>query len=319
MAEFNVTTWTELKQALQNARPGVSGEYTHTINILNDIDCNDGAPEGQTQFRIGWNTQEQTALNVTINGNHHEIRNLRTSITSPSDIMIIQPDNYFHTVYYTWNDIDWRNLVLTNGCALIRIADWYNRATQAKCTFNRNRFVGRRTGLLFKNYGDTSYRWNFTSCFFNIPNVSSSASSDAYSLFQMNTLAYYSWFRETYYGQGGSYTFGTFYAQETACYTDGELVSTQNRGFNLNDYPNSYTPTIQNVVDAKLSLLAAPTSSFAIQAPKGVFKNKVTLRSDESQVFTNFTYNSGAISATPEEMTDPAALFAKGFDIIVPE
>lgn len=319
MAEFNVTTWTELRQALQNARPGVSGEYAHTINILNDIDCNADVPEGQTQFRIGWSTSEQTPLSVTINGNHHEIRNLRTSITSPADIMIIQPDVYYYKVYYTWNDIDWRNLVLTSGCALFRTADWYNRAPYIRCTFNRNRFVGRRTGLLFKNYGDMDYRWYFNSCFFNIPNVSRSASSDTYSLLQAEALAYYSWFRETYYGQGGEYRFGTYNVRETACYTDGELVSTQNRGFTLNSYPDGYTPTIQNVVDAKLSLLAAPTSSFTIQVPKGVFKNKVTLRSDESQVFTNFTYNSGAISATPEEMTDPAALFAKGFDIIVPE
>ena len=80
MATVNVSTWAELANAIQASYDDAS----ITINLTADIDCNNEIPLG-VETKI--TTPEYWDRTYTIEGNHHVIRNLRTHITNPVDIL----------------------------------------------------------------------------------------------------------------------------------------------------------------------------------------------------------------------------------------
>ena len=87
----------------------------------------------------------------------------------------------------------------------------------------------------------------------------------------------------------------------------------------------NYNSTIQNVVDVHFKFKdrsASSTQTTSICAPKGVYRNYFTKYGDDSVVYdAQYVTNAGtyAIPESPTDMTNPAKMYADGFDIIVPE
>ena len=82
----------------------------------------------------------------------------------------------------------------------------------------------------------------------------------------------------------------------------------------------SYNSTMQNVFDWDLRVMSdASSNSYTFQTGKGLLNKTIKSYSDPSVIYTpTISVTSGVITATQQEMTDPAALYAKGFDIVVP-
>ena len=86
MATYEVSTWAQLRSAITSVASG------DTIKLIADIDCNDEIPEGVASTIL------LSVFTLTIDGGYvedgvtkrHEIRNLRTSASSPASIFKIQ-------------------------------------------------------------------------------------------------------------------------------------------------------------------------------------------------------------------------------------
>ena len=322
----NVSTWNELVAALTNE----NNTSPVTINIVEDIDCNEDIPLGVASTIEIYQVSGYT-IDYTINGNHHVIRNLRTSITSPVNIFACY--NMYQSPTITFNDIDWINLVLDK--ALIHNYGNYNIYN-----FNNCRFVGRRTASLFSNERANT-QINLSSCFMNVAYKPSSSesyplkkasylSNDSYlgSSYWYDCDASFCWFRESYdgwelsSGSGYSQTSSMYFFYMTGCYVDGEFVSAGNAGFTItNTY--SYDSTIQNVIDATFSYInrSDESTSGFIQAPKGIYRAKFIKYGDPTVEYdSQYIPPSGnlAIAVPDDKMADPAWLYAHGFDIVVP-
>lgn len=336
MATVEVTTWAELIAAVTT---GASGDV---IQIMNDIDCNNEIPLGaysSTQkpgITIdGSYTETENGVTVTKN---RVIRNLRTRIDGAQIIFLASTTGSNNI---TWKNIDFVNLYL--DAALFSVNGI------GTMTFDHCRFVGKRTGALIDMItGTSSYtdlKCTFVSCFFNIPNVSQTADIYRYRLIDkfgsntanrdnVHTTANYCWFRETNTGK----VFDTPAAQsysfyKSGCYTDGDILVKASLATDVYSVTgtagkidiNQSNGTIQSVCDAQIIVVTPdteyPLGSVGITGGKGLFKtlgkhlNTDTIIPSTDFVNNNSTYT---IFATPAEMTDPAALYAKGFDIVVP-
>ena len=321
---INVSTWTELASALST---NIADEYQIDIHLTNNIDCNRDIPEGTTGVTLMEGLSNTTWRYVNVYGHGYEIRNLRNNIINPGNIfnMVISGENYSRRIRYTFYDIDWRNLlILGNHHFVYQIAPAVGTGTDCQqFYFTRCRFVGRREAQLTSGEDWADYTTRFQSCFINVQNTKSDLSADhnRRRLTQFHSYAYYSWIRENWYVAGvpsTTPTYGTTTFACSGCYIDGEFVSAKGFPCTITS-DNQYDATMQNVVDAKLTRINDIGSTFAINAPKGIFRDLVTDRNDSTIVYTNFTHNSYSIPATPAEMTDPQALYDKGFDIIVPD
>ena len=317
---INVSTWTEFETAVST---NIAGEYQIDIHLMNNIDCNEAIPEGNPGVTLMEGLSETTVRYVNIYGHGYEIRNLRNSIINPGNIFNLSLTGNSR-ICYNFYDIDWRNLLILGNHYFV----FQNHPTGSMHSdhqqfyFYRCRFVGRREAQLTYGNDWKDYTTTFQSCFINVQNTKSdlATNNDRRKLTNQRAHAYYSWIRENWYATdipSVAPTYGTTMLACSGCYIDGEFVSAKGYACTITT-ENQYDATMQNVVDAKLTRINDAGSTFTINAPKGVFKDLVTDRDDPTIVYTNFTHNSYSIPATPTEMTDPQALYDKGFDIIVP-
>lgn len=317
----NVSTWTELTSAIT---ANYESELNITINILNDIDCNNEIPEGvPSTISLPTGTNQSTYRYFTINGNGHTIRNLRSHVTSPVSIFYL-PSSYDYIIY-TFNDISFINLVLTSNASFVK-ADSFNRPTQRGMRFNRCNFVGRREYSLF-TVDRISANTIFNNCFFNIPNMINNLDIYHnplwYKEFDSNVYANFCWFRFTYLGKPnvGYQNYSYLYdINLNGCYIDGEFCidnSSYSIG-SINITSNyTYNATIQNVCDLKIMTTSAPSGTTTINMTKGIIKDRLTVRGNDSVTYPT-TYNAAAIPIPPDKMLDAQYLYDHGFDVIVP-
>lgn len=340
MATITVTTWAELVTAYTSTV--TNGD---TIKLINDIDCNSEIPEG-----VATSIAQKTDVNFIIDGSYTEeengviitksrvIRNLRTNIISPVSIFAVNSGSSAYSI--TWQYIDFINLVLDNS-----LLNTDSPRTWIK--FKNCRFVGRRKReLLNLNSNSTSDTPNvmFTSCFFNVPNTNPTADYHSYRLIDkvgsttnrdtLHITANYCWFRETNMGKVfdvpaiQSYNFN-----KSGCYIDGEILVKGSLATDVYSVIGTAGKididqsggTIQNVYDVQILVSTPdtnyPIGSIEITGGKGLFKTLGKhINTDTSIPSVDFVNNNATytIFATPENMTDPAALYAKGFDIVVP-
>lgn len=339
MATYNVSTWAELVTAIRS----IDTSVTNTIYITKDIDCNDEIPEGVASSVRPAGSSSISSLNLTITGaytensvtKNHVIRNLRTDITSPVSIFRFS-DGSTATKYIDFRNIDFINLVLDRP--LVQMDTWRNTYTR----FYSCRFVGRRTQSLIYhsvNSSSDSTTVQFFSCFFNVEYKGTAQENvplvrktgNSYDYFYAN----YCRIKSTYTG----WTVGTNFSPSIAtdpqnithtlrlnsCYLYGTFVGGSAQQMGITDYYN-YNGSTQNVIDADLRMVgntSASGTSISVVMPKGIFVNKIRKWGDDSVEYTVSNYNSSgeakAIPIPPDKMTDPAYLYAHGFDIVVPE
>lgn len=318
MAIYEVSTWTELIAKLSDTTA-----EEKTIKLIADIDCNDEIPMGvETTIDVYGSGSYPTI----IDGAYHTIRNLRTHITSPVDIFAPRSINSGNkNLNIDFNNIDFVNLILDKAYMFGQPNSGV--ISNNKLTFNKCRFVGRRNRYLLKarNWGSANGNaTTFNSCFFNIPctptateNTYVPLSDDWYSGSTHFLFANFCWFKEKYNGWEIADNVDTptsmRYMQLNGCYIDGELV-----GSNELKVTGLYTyqSPIQNVVDADIKLKNGSDGA-NIYAPSGVWRNDVK-SFDGATSYTTTNINISAIPESPENMKNPAQLYADGFDIVVP-
>lgn len=346
MAIYEVSTWADLV-----AKLSATTMEARTIKLTADIDCNDAIPAGVGSTIPIYNSGDYP---VVIDGSYtendvvknHVIRNLRTSVTSPVAIFNLyrysSQSSGHRNASVTFRNIDLINLIL-DGAPLIGTVDSaeiYNN----KLTFNKCRFVGRRNRFLVNASdfgGATGNALTFTSCFFNIPYKPSDTSNTYVPLngeweysSSYFAIANYCRFKEYYNG----WTIGAFMPgieihphcsthnlKLNGCYIYGTIVGTSSVIGITNYY--TYNSTIQNVVDADLrSYSGVSGSTVNIYAPKGIYKtaadgttNVVKKYGDDTVNCPISNKNANAIPEIPDHMTNPAQLYADGFDVVVPD
>ena len=320
MATYEVSTWTELATELSTSR----GE-AKTVKLVADIDCNNEIPLGvASTIQI---IADNRTYSVTIDGSYvedgvtknHVIRNLRTHVTSPVNI-------FFPWIEQTTiKNIDFINLVLDGGALSLPPDTGYivnNRLYITNC-----RFVGRRNRNLIsgRNFGgNDGNACILTSCFFNVPYISKDVKNTYVPLIgdwvysSHFVTANFCWFRSNYDGwtidSSSSSTILQF-IKLNGCYVDGEIAGSNELTLSTQ---YSYNSTIQNVIDADIRLTQGSNGANMYMV-EGIWKNDVRSYSDPSIVYTTVNRNSAAIPESPEDMKNPAKLYADGFDIVVPE
>lgn len=289
MAVYEVDSWNGLAEA---AKSSVGGD---TILLTKDIDCNVDIPLG---------VEETLDLNFkTLNGQGHVIRNLRSHIYNPVDIF--RGGRMFLT------NIDFINLIV-NDVYLMDNDGYNNFITADHC-----RFVGRRNQPLIWAGITSPFGCYLQYSYFNVP---CSGSADALiSGGDGATLMGFCWVRDT---NDGRFTDNAINnkAVMQGCYFDGDLILHPEQTtvqFGGSNY--SFSPGVQNVYDFDIRATADVSSDdFTFNFYYGLVKNQVRSM-DRSKIYTpTITPASGVILATPEEMTNPQALYDKGFDIVVP-
>lgn len=320
MATYEASTWTELASELSTSR-----DEAKTIKLVADIDCNGEIPLGvASTIQI---TANNRAYSVTIDGSYvedgvtknHVIRNLRTHVISPVDIFFPRIEQT------TIKNIDFVNLVLDGGALSLPPDTGYivnNRLYITNC-----RFVGRRNRNLISGRSLGGYDGNaciLTSCFFNIPYLSDGVGNtyvpligDWYNGSNHFVTANFCWFRSNYDGwtidSNSSITI-LQYIKLNGCYVDGEIVGSDELTLSTQ---YSYNSTIQNVIDADIRLTQGSNGA-SMYMTKGIWRNDVRSYSDPSVIYTTENQNPTAIPESPEDMKNPAKLYADGFDIVVP-
>lgn len=346
MATYEVSTWAELV-----AKLSMNTMEARTIKLTADIDCNNEIPTGVESTITIYNSGDYP---VVIDGSYtendvvknHVIRNLRTNVTSPVGIFNLKcytgQSSGNRQTAVTFKNIDFINLIL-DGAPFINNVD-SGLISNNKLTFNKCRFVGRRNRFLvcaFNPGGTGGNALTFTSCFFNVPfkpvgteNTYVPLNGDwSYSNSRFVT-ANYCRFKEYYNGWTipsfmpgitvGPHT-STYNMKLNGCYIYGTIVGHATSIGISNDY--SYNATIQNVVDADLRVYGNNDSSTVnIYAPKGIYKtaadgttNVVKKYGDDTVNCPITNQNANAIPEIPDHMTNPAQLYADGFDVVVPD
>ena len=339
MAAVEVSTWPQLKTELQSS---------HDVKLMADIDMNEAAPNGDYVTLEG---------SVTIDGNHHVIKNLRTTVSSPKPIFLC---HYPGTRSLTIKDLDFQNLILA-GNSLVGSDSSYN-SYPSPTQINGCRFVGSRSGaayLLAYNSGIT-----LNNCYFNLPWQGSGQSNLSYtslipkSTENVSAIANYCWFREKYTGWIYNSTMGTYYPDASSaneripsfsfsmfklngCYIDGSMkipagydVINSGRKYVyyceliLKAVNNAYTPSAQNVFDCDLIADIGGTSltenTIRTCGWSGVIKKNA--HTPGGVEVSSYTFPSGStmggsttpIFESPADMKNAAELANDGFDIIVP-
>lgn len=333
---FEVSTWEELVSAIQAS---ITAGDTHNILLTADIDCNYSVPLGvSSTIYFGYSSDQYTWANKIVDGQGHIIRNLRTSITSPTPIFSILRPYYGRTRAY-WKNIDFINLCLDSYLFVWGENGQGSSPGYYYMNFENCRFVGRRSTRLMKA-SHTSASTDISGCFFNvyyIPKVlSTNGSNNSYMQndYSDSTItAQFCWFHETYNGWATSSTVASCYDfRMNGCYVDGtiraqETTSSGNKtstfNINVNNTAGAYTPTIQNVIDCILSCdsidSTAASNTITVKPPNGLLKNYILRNGSSTPVNYDSITNTATIVATPAQMEDAQALYDLGFDIIVPE
>ena len=338
MATKEVSTWDGLVTALNGFATG------DVIKLTADIDLNREYPTGVDSCSFEQSGSEGSS--VTIDGNGHKIKNLRTKISSPSNIFVKSGTSSALSV--TFKDTDFVNLILS-GAALISVSG-HNDDTM---TFKNCRFVGKRTGasyLIAQNKNVT-----LESCYFNVPWQGSGLSTRQYisliprSSSVTSTVVNYCWFHEHYTGwimpDGWNYNddvnsvfFSFSFMKINGCYIDGDGVCTKET-INGSDGANmlkfitkanaaGYTPSAQNVFDGTITIMnGIDNGRIEIGNLSGVMKKDIQVPSGSTAISTYSNVQDGdvvatnkpfPIKATASQMQDASWLSNQGFDIIIP-
>ena len=341
MATVEVSTWAELKTALQE---------DNDAKLMADIDMNEVAPNGDY---INLNH----ASSVTLDGNHHVIKNLRTPVSSPKHIFNCQFGGTGRTLII--KDLDFQNLILA-GASLIGADSGMSAPSTTQ--INGCRFVGSRSGVAYLLAYNTDVTLN--RCFTYIPWQGAGQSDLSYtslipkSTSNVTAVANYCWFREKYTGWSYNITTDKYYPTASSandvipsfsfsmfklngCYIDGSMripagYDTINAGRKYVYYceliaravNNAYTPSAQNVFDcdliAELGSVTLTDNTIRTCGWSGVIKKSA--QTTGGAEVSSYTFPSGSnmggsitpIFATPAQMKDASWLSNAGFDIIVP-
>lgn len=284
---YNVTTWDELASAFRTCLNNNYSWDGSVINIMNDIDLNNEHPEGVSMV---FTSYSQYALGtLTINGNGHKIKNLRTPITSPTAIIDIDsPYTGLPAITLVMKNIDFQNIILAGANFISLHMSYSSAGSDFNIYMNNCRFVGSRSGNAYLWSPPTiDSRWslNLTSCFFNIPWIGAGSSSlgltslvpkceDNYSG-DIYVTANYCYFREKYtnwswptdtyydYSAGGPRFFSFSYIKINGCYIDGDAQVPVMRTYESygafycpflhRAVVSHYTPSTQNVFNVTIT------------------------------------------------------------------
>lgn len=347
MATINVSTWNELVTAITETVS--DGD---TIKITADIECNDDIPYGvQSSINLDARGAGVSRFSYTIDGGYtengvskrHIIRNLRTSTENP--VAIFQNPNEAGYAYCIANfyNIEFINLICDKY-----LADSQNYGYDGyfPIWFNNCVFVGRRSYYLF-NGGNAGV--GFYQCYFDIPykplaGVTYNVNQASLANNGSKCKASYSRFKESFPVDVVGNKYNSLYATSNStrlmkligCFIEGEVLSAPGQFVNA-DNGIANQDGMQNVTDVKIYLSyvgSTPPSSGDKSMNNGQSCwHKGVCRIDDVHPFTSngkddtitYTmtfpdgyYYSYDIAADSSEMVDPAELYAKGFDIVVP-
>lgn len=344
MATIEVSTWNELVTAITETVS--DGD---TIKITADIECNDDIPYGvQSTINLDVRGAGGSRIYYTVDGEYtengvskrHIIRNLRTSTSNP--VAIFQNPNEAGYAYCVANfyNIEFINLICDD---YLFDSQNYGYNSMYPIWFNNCVFVGRRSNYLF-NGGNAGV--GFYQCYFDIPykplaGNSYSASAKNLANYANKCTASYSRFKESFpedvignaFMSSADTSCSTFGMWLVGCFIEGEILSNNNYlALSNTSYANNNG--MQNVTDVKIYLNyygdTPPSSGDKAMTGTNCWKKGVC-RIDNVHAFTSngkddtktykLTFSSLEtydIAADSSEMVDPAALYAKGFDIVVP-
>jgi len=337
---FDCGTWASVREA------AISSYTQRTINITNDIDLNNESPYGVDSANINPQGASDYYDLLIIDGQGHEIRNLRTRITNPVPIFNMPNGtraNYFS--YILFRNIDFVNCILA-GSDFIR-----NTGVDIPLRFENCRFVGCRTGNAYLINQDKKI--TCTSCYFDMPWYGAGSSVYDYTSLVKRSetttdipVANYCWFHETYGGwtiTNSESSGGVQPPQEypttqcsmfamNGCYIDGTMKngmytwgSSGNGMFYSYVYRKAigenYTASTPNVIDMHwYSDLNYRYVTVKVLNMNAVFNKSFTAGQYEAVEYQRVTTGSqpNIILATPEQMKDTSWLQSQGFPIIIP-
>lgn len=340
---INVTTWTQLVNELKRLHVG---DEDVVINLMNDIDMNDGYASGVSTTQI-----KCFGRSMILNGNGHCIRNLRTSISNPQPIFSMADYHYSANIPLRISNLDFVNLICA-GADFLEESSSYRYVQLTNC-----RFVGYRTGNSYLIGQDAKI--SCTSCYFDMPWYGAGSSVYDYtSLVKRGEpttdipTANYCWFHESYCGwtlSGGSYSISPGVDYPTTqcsmfamngCYIDGNMkMPYRQKSFEVAEIycevyrriiGNYYTASTPNVIDIEWSMSRHPSwgpSSYEaiVLNMNAVFSEKVTYYGNIPITPSSVSYSRlsqgsqpNIILATPEQMEDVEWLRSQGFPIIDP-
>lgn len=328
MATIVVSTWAQLRSAISSAASG------DTIQLTADIDCNNEIPEGVSSTITILNK------NLTIDGGYvengvtkrHEIRNLRTSGSSPVSIFKLQASSdgtYTNTI----KNIDFINLILDTP--LFETAAQYTMVYLQKSFFNVPYYGSTQQNIaLSECYGSSGGVSKFlyfyiTNCRFTgkrttkILRYNTSATSNGFYVY-----ADYCYIKTKYTGTyNPSYDAGKVYSELynmslNGCRIEGNIIGnagdTTYINFNLLGSTPSRTISMQNVYDVDFYISSAVSDrAVDFTANKGLIKKPVKVWNDTTTTtYTNYNAKTDLIFATESEMQDADWLTQHNFDII---
>lgn len=328
MATIEVSTWAELVSAISSAASG------DTIQLTADIDCNNEIPEGVSSTITILNK------NLTIDGGYvengvtkrHEIRNLRTSASSPVSIFKIQV-SYDGEYTNTIKNIDFINLILV--APLFETAARYTEVYLQKSFFNVPYYGSTQENIalseLYFRSGSRIQKLYFyiTNCRFTgkrttkILRYNSSATTVLFYIY-----ADYCYIKTKYTGTyNPSYDAGTVYSELynmslNGCRIEGDIVGNAGDATYINFHLlGSYPPrtiSMQNVYDVDFYISSAVSDrAVDFSANKGLIKKPVKVWNDTTTTtYTNYNAKEDLIFATETEMQDTDWLIQNNFDIV---
>lgn len=328
MATREVSTWAELTSAIGSAASG------DTIKLIADIDCNNEIPEGVSSTITILNK------NLTIDGEYvedgvtkrHEIRNLRTSGSSPVSIFKIQASSD-GTYTYNIKNIDFVNLIL--NAPLFETAAEYTEVYLQKSFFNIPYYGTTQQNIALSEIYD-SWGGMSTKLYFYITNCRFTGKRTT-KLIRYNTLATsvrfyiyadYCYIKTKYTGTyTPSYDTGKVYSELynmslNGCRIEGDIVGNAGDVTNINFHlPGSYpsrTISMQNVYDVDFYIFPAVSDrAVDFTANKGLIKKPVKVWNDTTTTtYTNYNAKTDLIFATKSEMQDIDWLIQHNFDIV---
>ena len=331
MATYEVSTWTELVEALETINESTESQ---TIKLTADIDCNDEIPEGVASTIVCQNKAGGTGR-FTIDGSYevngktknHQIRNLRTHVSNPVNIFNFTANST--ACNWLIKGLDFINLI-TNKPLFDNSAS--GSIVSGQYIFSNCRFVGKRNDYLINSGQDI-----LNSCFFNVnceysstystnamPNKicgGMSSSKANFCIFVeslVNDLPSSKTHCSTCYGLGLN-----------GCRIEGEvhskLVNNQGKAeINAISYSSAGLPIIQNVMDCTFvvpdTINDVSNVTIATGQDFGVIKKSIRTDSGTALDASSWapTVSSGVILETVANMKNPAQLKADGLDVIVP-
>ena len=311
MATIEVSTWTELVNAIN------TGGTDDTIKLTQDINCNDDIPTG---------VAETISLRAkTIDGSYEEggviknrrIMNLRSG-TTPVIIFQIGDSVYL-------KNIDFLNLIIKQPLIKHSSNDYLE--------IRNCRFTGKRYCKLMETRSSDWRQWantNIYSSFFNVPCYSTdSADLFIINFVQLNsnqaqaTRAYNCWFIDTYTGTCTSNPYGRTAVSHIfldGCRLTGEMVADSYFELQADALLNYFgTPQMQSVIDVDLKLTTTESQTMsALYSGQCVLKTPVTNLDDPTIEYTLPEAPTGTIYATAAQMQDAQWLYEHNFDIVPP-